>query len=51
MCVPIRFLAMKIYSDFTIPAFGRYVAMVTRPWFGPLDLRDGISYALEADKA
>jgi hypothetical protein len=27
MCLPSRCLAMNIYSDFTIPAFGRHVTV------------------------
>jgi hypothetical protein len=27
MCLPSRFLAMNIYSDFTIPAFRRHVTI------------------------
>jgi hypothetical protein len=28
MCLPSRYLAMNVYPDFTIPAFGRHVTML-----------------------
>jgi hypothetical protein len=30
MCLPSRCLAMNVYSDFAIPAFGRYVTVIIR---------------------
>jgi hypothetical protein len=35
MCLPSRYLVMNIYSDFTVPAFGRSVTIYRVSWCGP----------------